>query len=294
MAIYSNHSISHVIDTDMVPYATLPTLKTLDVMPFEAHVDQDRLDHFRQLLKLSPIGPVVFENNRTDRRYGIDREWLQHAKQVWLDDFDWRKHEDRINSFPNFEGIVKDDKGEAMSIHFLALFSEKADAVPIAFLHGWPSSNCEYLDVLELIRGRYSPADLPYHIIVPSLPGYAYSSGPPTDIDFGVSDAATAISRLMHGLGFGTGYLAQGGDLGSFICRYLATNDNACMGMHVSQMAMPPPNELLPTATSADKAVLAKAAEFIDTSHAFQFMQGSRTATVGLTLSASPLALLCW
>lgn len=108
--------------------------------------------------------------------------------------------------------------------------------------------------------------------------------------------AAGAMNNLMAGLGFGSGYLVQGGDLGSFVSRFLAMQYDACKGMHVNMMAMPPPSENsdeLPM-DEEEKKALQKASEFVDTAYAFALEQGTRTATIGLTLSASPLALLSW
>ena len=44
-----------------------------------------------------------------------------------------RPAESRINSFPQFTYDI-----EGLIIHFVALFSEKKDAIPIVLLHGWP------------------------------------------------------------------------------------------------------------------------------------------------------------
>lgn len=278
----------------MSPYANLPLGRTLDIRPFKAQVDQSKLNHLKQLLSLSPIAPVTFENTYAGRRFGIEHQFLKNAKETWLNDFDWRKHEDRINSFPNFKTVVTDPKGNVLDIQFLALFSENPDAVPIAFFHGWPGSICEFLDILDLLRERYSPGELPYHVIVPSLPGYAYSTGPAVDVDYSVELAAEAMSRLMIGLGFGAGYLVHGGDLGSFVSRYLTLHDDSCKGMHVNMSTMPPVDEIQHNMSDSEKAVLQKAAEFLDTGNAFNLEQGSRTATIGFVLGASPLALLSW
>ncbi|KEF57781.1 uncharacterized protein A1O9_05701 [Exophiala aquamarina CBS 119918] len=278
----------------MAPYANLPAQATLDIKQFKAHVDDEKLQHFKKLLELSPIAPAVFENTSAGRRYGMKRDWVENAKKVWLNNFDWRNHEDRINSFPNFKASVKDAEGNSVELQFLALFSEKADAVPIAFLHGWPGSICEFLDILDSLKRQYSPKDLPYHIIVPSLPGYAYSSGPPVDKDYGLEVAAGALNNLMVGVGFGAGYLVHGGDLGSFMSRILAMKYDACKGMHVTMMTMPPRDSDESPPDELEKKALTKAAEFVDTGYAFALEQGTRTATIGLALSASPLALLSW
>jgi len=279
----------------MSNYANLPAKAALDIKPFKAHVDDEKLRHFEKLLELSPIAPPTFENTNAGRRYGLKRDWLENAKNVWLNDFNWRKHEDRINSFPNFKASVKDGEGSTVELQFLALFSEKEDAVPIAFFHGWPGSICEFLDMLDILKRQYSPKDLPYHVIVPSLPGYAYSSGPPVKKDYGIEMAAEALNNLMVGLGFGSGYLVHGGDLGSFMCRILAMKYDACKGMHVNQMTMPPPGDSSePPLNEQEKKAVQKAVEFIDTAFAFALEQGTRPATIGLALSASPLALLSW
>jgi|SRR4051794_38891719 microsomal epoxide hydrolase len=88
----------------------------------------------------------------------------------------------------------------------------------------------EFLEVIDIYRKRYSAEELPYHIIVPSLPGYTLSSGPPLTKDFNLEDVARIMNKLMVGLGFGTGYIAQGGDVGSFLCRILNAYYDECKG----------------------------------------------------------------
>ncbi|KID84162.1 epoxide hydrolase 1 [Metarhizium guizhouense ARSEF 977] len=276
----------------MANYAKLPAGATLAITPFKAHVAEEKLQHFKTLLHLSPVGPAVFENTHAGNTYGIKRDWLQDAKNTWLNDFDWRKHEDRINSYPNFKTSVQDPQGNTIDVHFLALFSENPHAVPIALFHGWPGSVCDFFDMLDLLRQKFPPADLPYHVVVPSLPGYAYSSLP-ADVDYGIDLAAGAMHSLMMGLGFGSGYLVHGGDLGSFVSRIMALRYAECKGMHVNMMGAPALDEN-PPRSEDEKQALQKALEHIDTASGFMLEQGQRPATVGLALSASPLALLSW
>jgi microsomal epoxide hydrolase len=74
---------------------------------------------------------------------------------------------------------------------------------------------------------------LRYHFIVPSLPGYAFSSPPPVDKEFSYPDIAHLFNGLMVGLGFNA-YIAQGGDLGSYISRKLAEKYDECKGVSSS------------------------------------------------------------
>lgn len=119
---------------------------------------------------------------------------------------------------------------EELSIHFVALFSQKEDAIPVILLHGWPGSFLEFLPLLQIFREEYIPSTLPYHFIVPSMPGYAFSSGPPLDRNFTVFDVARIFNKLMNDLGFGSGYVAQGGDIGSSVGRVLAVEYASCKG----------------------------------------------------------------
>jgi len=123
-------------------------------------------------------------------------------------------------------------------IHFVALFSQKPDAIPIVFLHGWPGSFLEFIDILSTLKARYSPQDLPYHIIVPSLPGYTFSQIP-LDKNFKTEDMASMMHTLMVGLGFGSGYVVQGGDIGSFVARVMVVKYEACKGEYFQYNVYP-------------------------------------------------------
>lgn len=221
-------------------FDTLPSGTSGTIEPFQLHVTDTEIDNCKTLLLLSKLGPETWENSKASRDsgkyYGITRNWLSDAKDAWLFNFDWRKHEARINSFPNFKTTIHDDGSEnsssSFSLHFTALFSRKKDAVPVLFMHGWPGSFSEFLPMLDLLRTKYTADTLPFHAIVPSLPGYGLSSGPPTDRDFAPKDAARLMNRLMVDLGFGNGYVAQGGDVGYFLARRLSADYDECKAFH--------------------------------------------------------------
>jgi len=136
-----------------------------------------------------------------------------------------------MNSFPHFKAPINTTKG-TLKIHFAALFSSKDDAIPIILIHGWPGSFIEFLPMLDLYRKQYTPQTLPYHLIVPSLPGYAFSDAPPLDDDFTQEDVASVLHELMLGLGCSKGYVAQGGDLGSNLSRIMVKTYDACKAAH--------------------------------------------------------------
>ena len=71
---------------------------------------------------------------------------------------------------------------------------------------------------------------MPYHLLAASLPGYAFSDGPPTGRDWTNEDTARVLDGLMCGLGFGSGYAVQGGDIGSYVSRIMAAKSEGCKG----------------------------------------------------------------
>lgn len=194
--------------------------------PFTLNVSDQDLSEWRQLLQLSRLAPDTWEGRQEDRRFGVSRKWLEEAKEYWLNKYDWQAQQKRINSFDNFKMQV-----ENVDVHFVALFSEKKDAIPIVFMHGWPGSFIEFLPMCDLIRNQYSAKDLPYHIIVPSLPGYTLSLVQSAEKEWKLEDSARIMNQLMLNLGF-DGYLAQGGDVGSFEARLMAQTYDACVGVH--------------------------------------------------------------
>ncbi|KAK5116441.1 hypothetical protein LTR62_007989 [Meristemomyces frigidus] len=280
-------------------YTTLPTTATLHPQPFIAHVPDTELHDLKQALKYSRLGPPTYENLTADPKnflgWGLNRSWLAEAKQHWETEYDWRKTEARINGLPNYT-VKIEDQGFEFEIHFVALFSRKRDAVPLVLLHGWPGSFLEFLSALEILKGKYSAEELPYHVIVPSLPGYGYSNGPPLDRDFDCEGIARVVDKLMVGLGFGEGYVAQGGDVGSFVSRILAVSHEGCKAVHLNMVVGVGPTEDKPfeSLTDAEKKGVARAQEFSFLGDAYAREHGTRPATIGLVLSSSPLALLAW
>lgn len=71
-------------------YDKIPLSATLKPTEFEACAPQQDLDDFKQLLKLSKLGPRTYENTKKgDPFWGVTYDWLSKAKKEWEDDFDW-------------------------------------------------------------------------------------------------------------------------------------------------------------------------------------------------------------
>jgi len=154
----------------------------------------------------------------------------------------------------------------------------------------------EFLDMLDVIKNKYSPSELPYHIIVPSLPGYGYSSGPPIEKNADVADMSRICHELMVALGFGSGYIAQGGDLGSFVAKQLAGTYDACKAFHLNMLMInpPPKNASELKVEPIEQKARGRGEAWKDTGTAYGQEHGTRNATIGLVLASSPIAMLSW
>lgn len=120
--------------------------------PFTLNISDQDLSEWRQLLQLSRLPPDTWEGRQEDRRFGVTRKWLSETKDYWLNQYDWRAAERHINSFPNYKMQIQD-----VDLHFVALFSEKKDAIPIILMHGWPGSFIEFLPILSILKKSIRP-----------------------------------------------------------------------------------------------------------------------------------------
>lgn len=104
----------------MAEYTNLPASAQATPKPFTAHVSDKKLKDMLDLVRLSPIGAATYENQDAGRTWGMTRDWLANAKDQWLTKFDWRAHEKRINSFPNYTLEVEDEDGVLYDMHFIS------------------------------------------------------------------------------------------------------------------------------------------------------------------------------
>ncbi|KAJ5639380.1 uncharacterized protein N7484_007242 [Penicillium longicatenatum] len=271
-------------------FGNLPSTAKVAPTPFTVSIPKTQLDELRTLIELSKLAPHTYENSQVDARYGVTTDWLTTMKDQWLRSYKWKTSEDRINTFPQWTTEI-----EGLTIHFVGLFSERRDAIPILLCHGWPGSFLEFLPILELFRKDYTPSTLPYHLIVPSLPGYAFSSGPPLDRNFGTMDVARVLDQLMRNIGFESGYVAQGGDIGSRIARELAVDYESCKAVHLNVCFMGRPVGMTDDHLSdKEKIGIQRFDNFKTLGSGYLTEHGTRPSTIGHVLSASPMSLLAW
>ncbi|KAF2501144.1 putative epoxide hydrolase [Lophium mytilinum] len=281
-------------------FSTIPPRSTSKPTPFQVSIPDSEVARLYQHLDLADIAPETYENLKEDGSVGISHAWLSNALRSWKDQYDWRQTEKRINSFPNYQVSVTDEGGTDYNIHFVALFSKNPDAIPIVMLHGWPGSFMEFLPCLDIVRKRYTPSTLPYHIIVPSIVGYCFSAGPSVKSNTTVADVAWVTNSMMIGLGFADGYVAQGGDIGSYLARILGSKFEECKAVHCKfrtlshKYTIPDTDAAGEAQSTIEETALERTKLSSMTEFAYALEHATRPATIGFVLSSNPVALLSW
>ena len=231
------------------------------IEPFNLAVPEAELEDLRARLRATR-----WPEPATDPRQGVALERLQERCERWVEDYDWRATERRLNAAPQFTTTI-----DGLRIHFLHARSPRADAFPLVLTHGWPGSVVEFLDVLPLLT------EAGFHCVVPSLPGYGWS-GKPTEPGWGVARIARAWAALMARLGYAR-YGAQGTDWGTSVSASLGQQDRE----HVAGIHLMPP--LAPTAAAGRQA---------DDDAGYSTQHRTRPQTVGYALTDSPAGLAAW
>ena len=175
------------------------------IRPFRIHVPEADLEDLR-----ARIVATHWPEKETvpDQSQGPRLATMRALADYWATEYDWRRCEARMNSFPQFLTEI-----DGLDIHFLHVRSPHEDALPLIVCHGWPGSIIEQLKIIEPLTdptahgGQASDA---FHVVVPSMPGYGYS-GKPTTTGWGPEHIARAWAELMKRLGYDR-YAAQGGD----------------------------------------------------------------------------------
>lgn len=109
------------------------------------------------------------------------------------------------------------------------------------FQHGWPGSFLEVEKIIDSLTSPSAPSQQAYHVVAPSLPGFAFSSCPKRD-DFMVKNMAAVDNKLMYALGYPK-YMAQGGDWGSIVIRHIGLMyPESCIAIHVNMLFSGPPS----------------------------------------------------
>ncbi len=263
----------------------------MDIRPFRIAIPDEQVDDLRRRLR-SARRPAPFD--REGWEDGAALAFMERLADHWLNRFDWRAQEARLNRLPQVMATV-----EGADIHVVHQPGKGPAPLPLIVTHGWPGSFVEMEQLIPLLADPAAhggdPADA-FHVVVPSLPGYGFSPGPAQP---GVS--SRRIAELWRGLMQGLGYDrfgAQGGDIGAGVSTWLARRcPEAVVGVHLNFIPgsyRPHLGVEAPPVTPEEQAFLDEAAAWAAAEGAYAHLHGTKPQTLAYALTDSPLGLAAW
>jgi microsomal epoxide hydrolase len=203
-----------------------------------------------------------------------------------------------MNQFSHYKAPV-----EGQRIHFVYEAGSGSNPQPVLLLHGWPYS---FHSLLHLVKPLARPeqfggnAEDGLDVIVPSLPGFAFSDPPANPSS--LRSIAGRLHRLMTDvLGYDR-YLIQGGDFGAVAGEWLAMDFPAAVkGLHENLVAFrhagseygsgqtgPGP------ATAQERAFVQGEKENFMRESAYFLLQSTRPETLSVAMMDSPVGTAAW
>jgi pimeloyl-ACP methyl ester carboxylesterase len=266
----------------------------MPIEPFKIHVDDAVLTDLRDRLKRTRFAPD-FANDNWD--YGTNAAYLKELVDYWINRYDWRAAEREINSFANFKTTI-----DGMPIHFIHERGKGKNPIPLIMSHGWPWT---FWDLHKVIRPLTDPAAHggdpadSFDVIVPSLPGYGFSTPLTTP---GVNYWTTAdlwVKLMRDQLGYDK-FAAQGGDWGAIITAQLGHKyAQHLIGIHLHLLVNldffggdggPKPEDFGP----GEEGWLEHSRKFMREGSGYMALQSTRPQTVAMALNDSPAGLCSW
>ena len=263
-----------------------------EIRPFRIEIPQADVDYLQDRLG-NARWPAGLPGAGWER--GVPLGYLKDLAAHWRTGYDWRAAEANLNSYPQFATEI-----DGQTIHFLHMRSGMPGATPLLITHGFPSSVAEFLLLIEpLVNPAAGQA---FHVVAPSLPGYAFST-PLASTGWSMFRTARAWVELMRRLGYQR-YGVHGGDVGAGVSGMVAGLDEQhVIGMHVvtdpltaaaTATFLPGMADQLDRGDPVDKLILDRMDAFKQDGSGYLAIQNSRPQTIGYGLADSPLLQLAW
>ena len=257
------------------------------IHPFRVEIPQEALDDLRRRIAATrwPSKELV-----ADRSQGVQLATTRELARYWATDYDVGRVEARLNAVPQFTTEI-----DGVNIHFIHVRSPHENALPLIMTHGWPGSVIELLETISPLTNPTAhggQAEDAFHLVLPSLPGYGFSSEP-AKLGWNVGRVAQAWAELMHRLGYSR-YVAQGGDVGAAVTDTMGRQaPEGLLGIHmnllVAVLAGPQPTE-----SEQERAAAGQVATFRESGFGYFLEMATRPQTIGYALLDSPVALAAW
>lgn len=257
----------------------------LDVEPFKIDVPAETLDAIRKKVIAFPWHEMPDDGGW---EYGTNLNYMKEFCDYWVNGFDWRKQETRLNQFTHFKSPI-----DGIDIHFIYEKGSGDNPKPLILSHGWPGSIVEFVDFVDLLahpENHGGSVDDAFDVVAPSLPGFGFSGRPPRP--YGPRKMAGIFNSLMTNvLGYET-YIAQGGDWGGAISSWLGyEHAPACSAIHINIFTMrhkdgPQGAEEVAWAEQFEKDQIIQ--------NGYRTQQATKPQTLSYAMMDSPVGVAAW
>ena len=217
--------------------------------------------------------------------HGANRAYMERLRDHWLTSHDWAATVARLNGFPQ----VRVEVEPGFRLHALHLRSSRADAQPLLIAHGWPGSIIEFETIYRRLAEPEDPAAPAFHVVAPSLPGYAWSDRPKSPI--GPRAVAKLYDRLMAVLGYRR-YIYQGGDWGCVIGGWMGLDSEAVEAIHLNGYGLRSAD--MTPRTDDETRWLQWAQQIRATETAYLQLQATKPQSLGFAMMDSPMGVAAW
>ena len=261
-----------------------------ELRPFRVEIGDAVIDDLRRRLARTrwPEKEPV-----DDWSMGIPLAYVQELAAYWAQSYDMRRVADLLNRYEQYTTTI-----DGVDIHFLHVRSPVAGATPCIMTHGWPGSVIEFVKVIDPLVDPVAhggDASDALELVIPSLPGYAWS-GKPTVTGWTFEKIAQAWIELMDRLGYQR-WVAQGGDWGALITQTIGrlADPATLLGIHLN-WALADPAKLteLGGPTEEEQSYLARVQNASTAEVGYAIEQGTKPQTLGYGLTDSPIGQLAW
>lgn len=257
----------------------------IDCQPFKIDVSKQTLDTVRK--KVSAFSWHEMPDCG-GWEYGTNLNYMQEFCDYWVNDFDWRKEEARINQFKHFKTPI-----DGIEMHFIHEKGSGPTPKPLIISHGWPGSIVEFLDFIDLLahpENHGGSIEDAFDVVAPSLPGFGFSGRPPRP--YGPRKMADILNKLMTEVLEYEHYIAQGGDWGGAISSWLGYDHApACTAIHINILTMrhkdgPQGAEEIAWAEQFEKDQIMQ--------NGYRTQQATKPQTLSYAMMDSPVGVAAW
>lgn len=231
------------------------------------------------------------ELKHSDWDFGTDLSYLRSLTGYWQNEYDWRRHETKLNAFAQFKTNI-----HGLDIHYIHERGRGPRPLPILLTHGWPDSFLRFEKIISLLTDPASHggnANDSFDVIIPSIPGFGFSQAFEDDENlFSIHNIWTKLMTEVLGYDH---FVAHGGDWGSLITEHLArSHSKVVKAIHLTDVpflhAFQKPDDL----SAAEQKYFDEMNKWQMTENAYAMLQGTRPQTLSTALNDSPVGLAAW